>query len=112
MSFSDWELVDDGSFNGLRKYIRSSDEDEGTVQVRYESYDVPIILERNKAAQSEWSGRFGKGELHHAAHIPASVLLKWVIEDGPIAMKRDPEYLKRKLNDPEWKYLLRMPIKI
>src|SRR5262245_4751011 len=98
VSFTDWELIDDGSFNGLRKWIRSSDDDEGTVQVRYEGYDVPVIIDRNKKAQSEWNGRFGEGGLHHAAHIPASVLLQWVIEDGEAALKRDPDYLKRKLN--------------
>lgn len=112
MSFTPWELVDDGSFNGLRKYMRSSDEDEGTVQVRYEGHDVPVIIERNKQAQNEWSGRFGEGGLHHAAHIPASVLLQWFLQDGQAAIRRDPDYLARKLNDPDWKYLLRMPIKI
>ena len=111
MSFSEWELVDDGSFNGLRKYMRSSDEDGGTVQVRYEGHDVPIIIAQNKQTQNDWNGKFGDG-LQLAAHIPASVLLQWVIQDGPIAMKRDPDYLKRKLNDPDWKYLLRIPIKI
>lgn len=92
--------------------MRSSDEDGGTVQVRYEGYDVPIILERNKEAQREWSGRFGQGVLHHAATIPASVLVQWVMQDGQIALKNDPEYLARKLNDPDWKYLLRMPIRV
>lgn len=112
MSYSDWELVDDGSFNGLRKWIRSSDEDNGTVQVKYDHLDAPIIIERNKEAQKEWTGRFGKEELHHAAHIPASVLLQWIKEDGQSALRRDPDYLVRKLNDPNWKYLLRMPITI
>lgn len=112
MSFSDWELIDDGSFNGLRKWMRSSGDDEGTVQVKYEGFDVPIIVDRNKEAQNEWGGRFGGGELHHAATIPASVLLEWTMTDGPIALKLDPDYLARKLNDPAWKYLLRIPIRV
>lgn len=109
MSFSDWELIDDGSFNGVKKYIRSSDDDEGTVQVRYDGYDVPIITKRNKQAQNDWDGKFGDG-LHHAAHIPTTVLMEWYAEDGIIAVLQDPDYMTRKLNDPDWKYLKRLPI--
>lgn len=109
MSFSDWELIDDGSFNGVRKYIRSSDEDEGTVQVRYDGYDVPIITARNKASQNDWDGKFGDG-LHHAAHIPASVMIQWYQQDGIKAVLQDPDYLTRKLNDADWKYLKKLPI--
>ena len=109
-TFTDWEVVDDGSFNGVRKLMRSSDEDEGTVQVRYEGYDVPIILDRNKRAQNDHTG--GRmGEMVHAAHIPASVLLQWFHEDGIMATQ-NPEYMKRKLNDPSWKYLKRLPIQL
>jgi hypothetical protein len=59
MSFSRWEQIDDGSFNGVKKFIRSSDDDEGTVQVRYEGHDVPLITAKNKAAQNDWDGKFG-----------------------------------------------------
>lgn len=110
MSFSDWEMVDNGAWNGVRKYIRSSDEDHGTVQVRYEGYDIPIIKKRNVEAQNEWSG-FGKGELHHAATIPVSVMLEWFQKDG-IWATDDTDYMVRKLNDPDWAYLKRMPIRL
>ena len=106
---SDWELIDDGSFNGVRKYIRATDDDEGTVTVRYEGHDVPIIIDRNKRAQNDWDGRLGDG-LHKAASIPASVLMQWYAEDGFKAVTGDPDYLARKLNDPDWKYLKRLPI--
>jgi hypothetical protein len=109
MAFSDWELLDNGSFNGVRKYIRSSDEDHGTVQVRYEGYDVPLIIADNKRAEAEYSGRMGDG-LHKAATIPASVLMEWIQADGQKAVMLDPDYLARKLNDPDWKYLKRLPI--
>ena len=109
MSFSRWEQIDDGSFNGVKKFIRSSDDDEGTVQIRYEGHDVPLITAKNKASQNDWDGKFKDG-LHKAASIPASVLMEWIREDGHQAVMLDPEYLVRKLNDPDWKYLKRLPI--
>ena len=108
-SFSDWELLDDGSWNGVRKWMRASDEDEGTVQIRYDGYDVPLIVADNKKAQSEHSGKMGDG-LHKVASIPASILMQWVMEDGHEAVYLDENYLARKLNDPDWKYLKRLPI--
>jgi len=108
MSFSQWELIDDGSFNNVRRYIRSSDEDEGTVQVRTVDHAAPLIIESNKAAQNDWGG-FGKGELHHAATVPVSVMLQWYLEDG-IWATSDMDYLCRKLNDPDWRHLKRLPI--
>ena len=45
MSMSDWELVDDGSWNGLRKWMRASDEDHGTVQVAYDQINLQQTLE-------------------------------------------------------------------
>jgi hypothetical protein len=110
-SASDWELIDDGSFNGVKKYIRAFDEDHGTVQVRYEGHDVPLIVAKNKADQNDYSGRMGDG-LHHAARIPASVLIQWVQEDGHQAVYLDPDYLAKKLNDPDYRYLKRLPIQL
>jgi hypothetical protein len=107
---NDWELIDDGSFNGVKKYIRATDDDEGTVSVRYDAHDAPIILERNKRAQNDWNGKLG--ELNHAAHIPASTLIQWYAQDGYKAVLLDPDYLARKLNDPDWKYLKRLPIQL
>lgn len=108
---SDWELIDDGSFNGVKKYISATDDDEGTVSVRYEGYDVPLIADANKRAQNDHNGKMGDG-LHHAATIPASILIQWVAEDGREAVYLDPAYLTRKLNDPDWKYLKRLPIQL
>ena len=110
-SASDWELIDDGSFNGVKKYISATDDDYGTVQVRYEGHDVPLIVDRNKSDANDWDGKLGDG-LHHAARIPASVLMQWYIADGYKAVMLDPDYLARKLNDPDWKYLKRVPIQL
>ena len=109
-NFSDWELLDDGSWNGVKKYIRSNGEDEGTVQVRYEGFDVPLIIADNKRAQNEHSGRLGDG-LHKAASVPNSILLEWFFADGVWAPD-DVDYMARKLNDPDWRYLKRLPIQL
>jgi hypothetical protein len=38
--------------------------------------------------------------------------MEWVREDGHQAVYLDPKYLARKLNDPDWRYLKRLPIQI
>ena len=74
---SDWEVIDDGSWNGVRKLLRATDDDEGTVEVKYEGYDHAVI-EDNK--RSEAINR--KSEMWHVGHVPASVGLKWLAEEG------------------------------
>jgi len=70
--------------------------------------DVAPALEHNKALQSAghdgWTSK--DKELRHAAHIPASVMMKWQLEEGIIV--GNPEHQKRvdaKLNSSEWKHL-------
>lgn len=100
---SHWELVDDGSFNGLRKWLRATDADEGTVEVRYEDVSGGQIIEENKAA-----GPLNKrGEMWHVGHVPASVGLKWLAEEG-IDMW-NPEHwdaVKKKLMDSDYRHLV------
>ena len=100
---SDWELLDDGSFNGVRKYIRSSGEDHGTVQIRYEGHDVPLIVDRNKREQADNAGT-RMGEMERVASIPCSVLYDWLTKHGVWA-PNDPEFTRRMLNDPDYRYL-------
>jgi len=108
---SEWELIDDGSWNGVRKWMKASGEDHGTVTVKYEGYDVPLILEDNKRAQSEAHDR--RSEMWHAAKIPASVLLKWRIEHGlDIFNPNHAEGVRRLLNSSEYRHLRRVPFQI
>lgn len=74
---SDWEIIDDGRWNGLRKLMRSTDADEGTVEVKYEGYDHSVV-EDNKRSE----GFDRKSEMWHVGHVPASVGLKWLAEEG------------------------------
>lgn len=74
-----WELIDDGAWNGVRKWIRGTEEDHGSVQVRYEGVgDECPIVEENKRAEAPDK----RSDMWHVGHVPASVALKWLVEDG------------------------------
>lgn len=70
--------------------------------------DVEPYLERNKRLMS--SEDYGKGGIKsgwwHVASIPNSVIEKWLIEDGIDVFNKDhwPK-VKRKLMDPDYRYL-------
>lgn len=108
---SEWELVDDGSWNGVRKWMKATDEDHGTVSVRYEGYDVPLILNDNKRVQNDSHNR--RSEMWHAAKIPASVLLEWRIKYGiEITNPNHEQGVRRLLNSSEYRHLRRVPFQI
>lgn len=73
--------------------------------------DVAPVLERNKALQNaDDRGWSPSRELRRAAAIPDIVILKWRSEEGIDVF--DPNHwpaVKRKLNDPEWRYLRTAP---
>lgn len=101
-SGSDWQLIDDGSFNGVKKFIRSTGED--SVQVRYEGHDAAPIMDANKSAQADGFNK--TSEMWHAARIPTSVMYKWFAEHGVKAW--DPTHMdgvKKLLNSNEYRYL-------
>jgi hypothetical protein len=104
LASSDWELLDDGSWNGVRKWMRATDEDEGTVQVRYEGFDVPQIIEENRATQSDHFDK--KSEMWHVGHIPTSVMYEWLTKFGVNFWNpHHKDGVKRLLNDPDYRYL-------
>ena len=96
------EQIDDGSFNGVKKFL--SADDQGNVQVRYEGHDVPQIVEEN--ARSE--GAKGKGsDFWHVGHIPASVGLKWLVEEGlDMWNPHHQDGLMKKLADSDYRHLV------
>ncbi|MXO72873.1 hypothetical protein [Alteraurantiacibacter buctensis] len=101
--FSKWELLDDGSWNGIRRWIRSSDEDEGTVQIRSEGVGEEQIIERNKAADAPDK----RSEMWHVGSIPASVGLKWLVEEGiDMWNPHHMDAVKRKLMDSDYRHLV------
>ena len=68
--------------------------------------DVEPILERNKQLQSEpQKSDWGR----HIGTIPNVILVKWLYEEGANVWRMSSHefgtFLRRKLNDPDWRYL-------
>lgn len=101
-AYSDWELLDNGSFNGVRKFLRAND--DGDVQVRYEGHDAAPIIEANKRQATE--GFDKREDMWHAARIPASVMYEWLVKFGVNAWNpAHGDAVKRLLNSNEYRYL-------
>lgn len=100
---SGWELIDDGSFNGLRKWMRATDADEGTVSIKYEDVGGDQVIERNKRAD----GPDKRSEMWHVGSIPASVGMKWLVEEGiDMWNPHHADAVKRKLMDSDYRHLV------
>ena len=101
---SDWEVIDDGSWNGLRKLLRSDPNDPDAVQVKYQDVSGGAIIEENKRAETHKVEK----DMWLVGRIPASVGMKWLVEEGIDMWSQDPEMrsrVKKKLMDPDWRYL-------
>jgi hypothetical protein len=80
------------------------------VALRYEQ-DVEPILDENKASQNQQRGKLG--EFVHVASIPVAVQLKWFVEKGvEMWNPGHKQAVAKLLDDPEWKYLKRLPIRL
>lgn len=100
-SASDWHLLDDGSWNGVRKWIRGSDDD--SVQVKYEGLDAAPILEQTKQLDAPDK----RSEMWHVGRIPASVGLKWLVEEGiDLWNPHHSDAIKKKLMDSDYRHLV------
>ena len=100
-----WEVIDDGSWNGLRKLLRSDPLDSDTVQVKYEDVHGDVIIEENKRAETHKKSK----DMWHVGHIPASVGMKWLVEEGIDMWSSDPDMRKavmRKLMDSDYRHLV------
>ena len=98
-----WEVLDDGSWNGLKKSIRSNGEDEGTVQIKYEDVSGGSIIEENKRAETHKVDK----DTWHVGHIPASVGMKWLVEEGiDMWNPNHADALRKKLMDSDYRHLV------
>lgn len=71
--------------------------------------DVGAILEECKRRYNN-TPRILKADFWPEAHIPDIIQLKWLNEEGlNIYDKNAKAQLKRKLNDPDWRYLRTRP---
>lgn len=101
-------LLDYDPFTGMTTWHRYDETEDRTI-LEYEQ-DCQQILDRNKAAEAEFSRTSGTGDGFHAASIPSSIMLKWLVEYGVDVMNKDHmPAVKRLLNSSEWKHLKRVP---
>jgi hypothetical protein len=98
-------LVDYDPFTGVTTYTETEGDE---TRIGYEFDDVTPVLDMNKTLQNdEQYTRDGiKDGWWHYAQIPASLILKWRIEEGiDIFSKNDTKKVFAKLNDPQYRYL-------
>jgi hypothetical protein len=85
--------------------IRSWHDFEDDKFVFGRTQDVESYLDANKAAQNEQQ----KGDFRLIASIPVVILERWIIEDGVNYLAVDKlefsRLVRRKLRDPDWKWL-------
>lgn len=99
---SKWELLEDGSFNGVAKYIRSVGEDE--VEIKHEFHNVSNFIDRNKDMQNDDFDR--RSDFWHAASIPVTVIYEWIHKYGVNAYNPDHvDGVKKLLNSSDYRYL-------
>ncbi len=99
---AEWEVIDDGRWNGLAKLIRA--DDEGTVEVKYQDVgSTDVVVEENKRAE----GVNKRSELWHVGHIPASLGMKWLVEEGlDIWNPHHADGVRKKLMDSDYRHLV------
>ncbi len=76
--------------------------------------DVEPILDANKAKANMGRDYYAASDdMWRVASIPASVQMKWMIEDGIDIYNADhADRVKKKLNDPDWRHLKTADIRI
>jgi hypothetical protein len=70
------------------------------------------LPDRNKAMATENDGYNQSRDMRRLASIPNIVLMQWLNEAGSMEILRDPKFLGRKLNDPDYLYLRTAPYKV
>lgn len=98
-------LLDYDPFTGVTHYFHY-DEQTGDWGIESQQ-DCSQIIEANKILQNEdsYSQKGIKNEWWHVASIPVVVQEKWLREGIDIFNKDHWHQVKRKLNDPEYRYL-------
>ena len=87
------------------------DNHDGTYTVA-SAQDVEPFLERNKAMANANDGYNTARDMRRLASIPNIVLMQWLNEAGSMEILRDPKFLGKKLNDPDYLYLRTAPYRI
>ena len=71
------------------------------------THDAAAVVNLNKEKRNAGREYYAQNkDMWKVASIPVGVQLKWMIEDGLDIYNPDhKDRLKKKLNDPEWRYL-------
>ena len=89
---------------------------EGDKTIIRTSINATKIVENNKASQNEAPPPAWKQNFHKVASIPFTTLMQWGQEDGvnvfTMTKEEQEAYLRRKLNDPDWRHLKTTPRRI
>jgi hypothetical protein len=95
-------LLDVDPVSGSWEEFDYDDAEDLIIYKRYQ--DVEPVLDINKnLLTNDWSR---KEWMWHAAQIPNIFVEKWINEDGVNVMKKENwPWLRRKLNDSEWRWL-------
>ena len=100
---SNWDMIDDGTFNGVRKYLRGLE--DGSVDVRHEFLDDSAIIDANKRSQVDTLNT-RMGDFEKAASIPAKVIYEWITKYGVNAYNpHHADGVARLLNSSDYRYL-------
>ena len=93
------QIID--KYNGVTEVYHKGHHRDKTFGVSYHE-DVQPVLDANKD-QINSSNENWKGDMHHVARVPESLIIQWSNELGDYILK--PEYrplLFAKLNDPAY----------
>lgn len=100
-------LLDFDPLTGLRTF-HEYDAETDTTLLHHEQ-DVSGVLDDNKRADNH--GDKPRGDMWHVASVPVSIQLKWLVEKGVDLFNPDHKQAVAKLlDDPDYRYLKRMPI--
>lgn len=102
-------LIDYNPDSGIWTWHELDRAEKKTV-ISYTYDDVDGILDNNKMNYNHVNGWNADRSLHKVATIPLSIINKWLIEEGlDIYNGEHADRLKKKLNDPEWRFLRTSP---
>ena len=87
-------------------------DEDGNVLVK-RSQVLAKHFDANRQAYNAFSLSDRARDIWRMASIPAVIVEKWLNEDGiNVFRKSDAERVRRKLNDPEWRWLRTAPGKL
>ena len=108
----DGTIIDYDPLTGtIKRFYYDDATDTVTIKTVFNPAHTQDVIEANKRVQNMGKDAYrsitpGEVDMWHAASIPYSVQMKWLVEEG-IDIRRADHWpaVKRKLNDPEYRHL-------